>query len=316
MNEKQSTDTHPIGDFTKKFILNYFIGWFLIGIVIGFVSELLAEFLPESLLLVSNFLLTILGFWKISSSAIETSLKEVPVESDHINKIERNIFIFLIILLILNIVFSFISFKVSSDFLGGFKDILIASLISKIVATIIQYTIILWFCKNKLEELLLNKKTNKKLYIVILVISSTLILANSLLTSKDTSTNNNETTSENSTFNQTTDTNPTIENQYSDAEWVEIGCSSGSNVDNKTASLNVSLGHYEKNVIKKYKAVKIICEVYQESTNKLIGSKEAYFENVELKYGYLSFRETIKVDLSKAVGNDFSVNIKAYGIPE
>lgn len=157
MEEKQNTATHPVRDFTKKFILNYFIGLLLIGIVISFVSELLAEFLPEVLQLVANLLLTIFGFWKVVSSAAETSLKEAPVESEHLPKIKKNIFIFLIILFVLEIVFALISFKKSCDFWGGIEDIFISNLISKIIALLIQYPIIIWFCKKKLEELLLNK---------------------------------------------------------------------------------------------------------------------------------------------------------------
>ena len=43
----------------------------------------------------------------------------------------------------------------------------------------------------------------------------------------------------------------------------------------------------------------------------------AYYEDVELEYGYFSFMKTIRVKLSTPfVGNDFSSKIEAYGIPE
>ena len=157
MKENKNTATHPVRDFTKKFILNYLIGLLLIGIVISFISEILAEILPEALQLVANLLLTIFGLWKVVSSAAETSLKEVPVESEHMPKLKKNIFIFLIVLFVLEIVFAFISFKKSCNLLSGFEDIFMTKLISKIIASIIQYSIILWFSKKKLEELLLNK---------------------------------------------------------------------------------------------------------------------------------------------------------------
>ena len=106
MDYIENTDTQSVGKFTKKFIVNYIIGAILIGVVVSFISEILSAFLPTQLQSVANFLLTILGFWKISSSAVETSLKESDINSDNLNKVLKNIFIFLIVLFVINISFT------------------------------------------------------------------------------------------------------------------------------------------------------------------------------------------------------------------
>lgn len=302
-------DTQSVGKFTKKFIGNYIIGAILIGVVVSIISEILSAFLPTQLQSVANFLLTIFGFWKISSSAVETSLKEVNINSDNLNKVLKNIFIFLIVLLIINISFTYMSFKFSTRILSSLANALTINLIINIVATIIQYAIMMLFCKNKLEEIVLGKETNKTLYIVLLVIA-VIILCSSMLFNNNSNTNNSST-------NTANNTNSSIENKYPNANWVEVDCSSITNVDSNIARVSVSLGHFKKDTVEKYKVVKIICTIYKESTNQVIGTSETYYEDVELEYGYFSFRETIRVKLSTPfVGNDFSSKIEAYGISE
>lgn len=309
MDYIENTDTQSVGKFTKKFITNYIIGAILIGVVVGIISEIFSAFLPTQLRLIANFLLTIFGFWKISSSAVETSLKEVNINADNLNKVLKNIFIFLIVLLVINISFTYMSFKFSTRILSSLANALTVNLIINIVATIIQYAIIMLFCKNKLEEIVLGKETNKTLYIVLLVIA-VIILCSSMLFNNNSNTDNNST-------NTTNNANLAIENKYPNAKWVEVGCSNSTNVDSNIARVNVSLGHYKKDTVEKYKVVKIICTIYKKSTNQVIGTSETYYEDVELEYGYFSFRETIRVKLSTPfVGNDFSSKIEAYGIPE
>ncbi|CDD37312.1 unknown [Clostridium sp. CAG:356] len=309
MDYIENTDTQSVGKFTKKFITNYIIGAILIGVVVGIISEILSAFLPTQLQSIANFLLTIFGFWKISLSAVETSLKEVNINSDNVNKVLKNIFIFLIVLLVINILFTYISFKFSTRILSSLTNALTINLIINIVATIIQYAIIMLFCKNKLEEIVLGKKINKTLYIVLLVIA-VIILCSSMLFKNNSNTNNNST-------NTTNNTNSAIENKYPNAKWVEVGCSSSTNVDSNVATVSVNLGHYKEDTVEKYKVVKIICTIYKESTNEVIGTSETYYEDVELEYGYFSFMKTIRVKLSTPfVGNDFSSKIEAYGIPE
>ena len=287
MDYIENTDTQSVGKFTKKFITNYIIGAILIGVVVGIISEILSAFLPTQLQSIANFLLTIFGFWKISLSAVETSLKEVNINSDNVNKVLKNIFIFLIVLLVINILFTYISFKFSTRILSSLTNALTINLIINIVATIIQYAIIMLFCKNKLEEIVLGKKINKTLYIVLLVIA-VIILCSSMLFKNNSNT-----------------------------KWVEVGCSSSTNVDSNVATVSVNLGHYKEDTVEKYKVVKIICTIYKESTNEVIGTSETYYEDVELEYGYFSFMKTIRVKLSTPfVGNDFSSKIEAYGIPE
>ena len=309
MDYIENTDTQSVGKFTKKFIGNYIIGAILIGVVVGIISEILSAFLPTQLQTIANFLLTIFGFWKISSSAVETSLKEANITSDTLNKVLKNIFIFLVVLLVINVLFTYISFNFSTSIFSSLKNALTINLIINIVATIIQYAIIMLFCKNKLEEIVLGKEINKTLYIILLVIAI-IILCSSMLFNNNSNTNNNST-------NTTNNTNSAIANKYANANWVEVGCSNSTNVDSDIARVNVSLGHYKENTVEKYKVVKIICTIYKESTNKVIGTSETYYEDVELEYGYFSFRETIRVKLSTPfVGNDFSSKIEAYGIPE
>lgn len=312
MDYIENTDTQSVGKFTKKFITNYIIGAILIGVVVVIISEILSAFLPTQLQLIANFLLTTFGLWKISSSAVETSLKEVNINSDNVNKVLKNIFIFLIVLLVINILFTYISFKFSTRILSSLTNALTINLIINIVAIIIQYAIIMLFCKNKLEEIVLGKEINKTLYIVLLVIA-VIILCSSMLFKNNSNTNNNST----NTTNTTNNTNSAIENKYPNAKWVEVGCSSSTNVDSNVATVSVDLGHYKEGTVEKYKVVKIICTIYKESTNEVIGTSETYYEDVELEYGYFSFMEIIRVKLSTPfVGNDFSSKIEAYGIPE
>lgn len=309
MDYIENTDTQSVGKFTKKFIGNYIIGAILIGVVVSIISEILSAFLPTQLQTIANFLLTIFGFWKISSSAVETSLKEANINSNNLNKVLKNIFIFLIVLLVINISFTYMSFKFSTSLLSSLTNVLTINLIANIIATIIQYAIIMLFCKNKLEEIVLGKEINKTLYIVLLVIA-VIILCSSMLFKNNSNTNNNST-------NTTNNTNSAIENKYPNAKWVEVGCSNSTNVDSNVATVSVHLGHYKKDTVEKYKVVKIICTIYKESTNEVIGTSETYYEDVELEYGYFSFMETIRVKLSTPfVGNDFSSKIEAYGIPE
>lgn len=187
MDHIENTDTQSVGKFTKKFITNFIIGAILIGVVVGFISEILSAFLPTQLQSIANFLLTILGFWKISSSAVETSLKEVNINSDNVNKVLKNIYIFLIILLVINILFTYMSFKFSTSILSSLTNVLIINLLINIIATIIQYAIIMLFCKNKLEEIVLGKEINKTLYIVLFVIAVIILCSNMLF---NTNSNN------------------------------------------------------------------------------------------------------------------------------
>lgn len=312
MDYIENTDTQSVGKFTKKFITNYIIGAILIGVVVGIISEILSAFLPTQLQSIANFLLTTFGFWKISSSAVETSLKEVNINSDNVNKVLKNIFIFLIVLLVINILFTYILFKFSTRILSTLTNALTINLIINMVAIIIQYAIIMLFCKNKLEEIVLGKEINKTLYIVLLVIA-VIILCSSMLFKNNSNTNNNSTNNTNNTNN----TNSAIENKYPNAKWVEVGCSSSTNVDSNVATVSVDLGHYKEDTVEKYKVVKIICTIYKKSTNEVIGTSETYYEDVELEYGYSSFMKIIRVKLSTPfVGNDFSSKIEAYGIPE
>lgn len=309
MDYIENTDTQSVGKFTKKFIGNYIIGAILIGVVVSIISEILSAFLPTQLQAIANFLLTIFGFWKISSSAVETSLKEANITSDNLNKVLKNIFIFLVVLLVINVLFTYISFKFSTRILSSLANALTINLIINIVATIIQYAIIILFCKNKLEEIVLGKEINKTLYIVLLVIA-VIILCSSMIFNNNSNTNNNST-------NNTNTENSSIASKYANADWKEIGCSASTNVYSDSALVDVSLGHFEKDTIKKYKAVKIICTIYKKSTNKIIGTSETYYEDVELEYGYFSFSEIIEIKLSNPfVGNDFSSKIEAYGIPK
>jgi len=304
----ENNDTQSVRKFTKKFIINYVIGAILIGVVVGIISEILSAFLPTQIQSIANFLLTIFGLWKLASSAIETSLKETDITPEDTKKVLKNICIFLIILLVLNVLITYISFHFSISILSGLKNILMITLITKIIATIIQYAIIMLFCKNKLEKIVLGKEVNKTLYIILLV-TAIIILCLSMIFNN----NDNSKTATNTTNTQ----NSSMENKYANADWKELSPSSSTNVDSNIAIVSVSLGHFEENTIKKYKAVKIICTIYKQSNNSIIGKSETYYENVELSYGYFGFREIIRVDLStRFVGNDFSSKIEAYGIEE
>lgn len=295
MDYIENTDAQSVGKFTKKFIGNYIIGAILIGVVVIIISEILSAFLPTQFQLVANFLLTIFGFWKVSSSAVETSLKEANITSDNFNKVLKNIFIFLVVLLVINVLFIYISFKFSPRILSSLANALTINLIINIVATILQYAIIMLFCKNKLEEIVLGKEINKTLYIVLLVIA-VIILCSSMLF------NNNS----NNSADKAEGENSSISSKYTNANWEKYHLSSTSaSVDGKTASVSI---HLRNNTDKNYKAVKVICTIYNKKDNSIIGKKEVIFEDVETGLNF----EYIKVPLTKSVGNNFSVETEAY----
>lgn len=334
----ENTDIQSVRKFTKKFIGNYIIGAILIGVIVSIISEILSSFLPTQLKLIANFLLTIFGFWKISSSAVETSLKEVNINSDNLNKVLKNIFIFLIILLIINILFTYMSFKFSTHILSILANSLTINLIINIVTTIIQYAIIMLFCKNKLEEIVLGKNINKKIYIVLLIVATVILCLISLISrnnleSKNStdalnftinneheSTKTNNSSSEN-ILNDQNKSNSTIANKYENAKWREIKeiiCSTSANVydDTHTALIDLELVYTEKDTTKSYEVIKIVAKVYKKSTNSLIGEKELFLENVNLNYGYnYKYAQLISIELSdKYVGNDFDITVRAYTI--
>lgn len=295
MDYIENTDTQSVGKFTKKFITNYIIGAILIGVVVSIISEILSAFLPTQLQTIANFLLTIFGFWKISSSAVETSLKEANINSDNLNKVLKNIFIFLIVLLVINISFTYMSFKFSTRILSNLANVLTINLVINIVATIIQYAIIMLFCKNKLEEKVLGKEINKTLYIVLLVIA-VIILCSSMIFNNNSNNSTDKADGENSS----------ISSKYTNADWKKYYLSStSSTVDGKIATIDV---HFRNDTEKNYKAVKVICTVYNKKDNSIIGEKEVIFEDVETGLNF----EYIKVPLTKSVGNNFSVETEAY----
>ena len=297
MDYFENTDTQSVKKFTKKFIVNYIIGAILIGIVVSIISEILSAFLPAQLLSISNFLLTIFGLWKISSSAVETSLKESSINSDNFNKVLKNIFIFLIILLVINISFVYITFKFSTRILSSLATALTINLIISIVATIIQYAIIMLFCKNKLEEIILGKQTNKTLYIVLLVIA-VIILCSSMLFNNNNNTNNNS----------TNNTNSAIENKYVNANWKKFKVSTSSmTFEPKLLDIHIN---FDNESSKNYKALKVICTIYSTNNNSIIGKETFYFENIEPGYNLKS----LEIPLSKSIDSfsDFTEELEAY----
>ena len=304
----ENTDTQSVGKFTKKFIENYILAAILTGVVVIFISEIVALFLPTELLPIANFLLIMFGFWKISSFAVEKSLKEVNINSDNTNKVLKKIFVFPIALLVINILFACMSFINAIIIAPSLVHIFTINFIIDIVARTIQYAIVMLLCKSKLEEKALGKKINKTLYVIFLIIS-VIILCLSMLFDNYIKTNYN--------VNDTTNIkNLAIENKYPNAKWVEVGHSASANVDSDRARVNVSLGHLKQGTVEKYKVVKIICTIYNEETNKVYGISERYYEDVELKYGYNSFDRTIIVNLSTFLLGEWSPEITVYGIPE
>ena len=303
MDYIENTNTQSVGKFTKKFITNYIIGAILIGVVVYIISEIFSSFLPSSAQLVVNFLLTIFGFWKISSSAVETSLKEANITPENTKSVLKNIYIFLIVLLIINVLFTYMQFHFSIKILSSLKSVLMINLIAKIIATAIQYGIIMMFCKSKLEEKVLGKEINKKLYIVLLIVAVVILCLISAF-------NKNGSEAE-KTANSTNISGSAIASKYENANWEEIPCSSSTSVDSNIAGVHASLGSISGPITERYKAVKIVCTIYKGSTNKIIGESENYYEDVELGY----FSDYISVKLSTSfVGNDFSSTVKAYGV--
>lgn len=162
---------------------------------------------------------------------------------------------------------------------------------------------------------------NKAIYIIIFLFAIIILCSIMLFKIVGDSDNNSTDITVDNSVNTTevvnNNTNLSVENKYPDANWVKLDSSKSASVDFDTALVTVSLGHLNEGVTEKYKVVKIICTIYKESTNKVIGTSETYYEDVELKYGFFSFRETIDVKLSTPfVGNDFTSTVEVYAIPE
>lgn len=179
MDNIENTNEKSIGKFTKKFIVNFIIAVILIGIVITIINEVLSKILPTQIQAIVNFLISIVGLWKITSSTIETSLKEVDITKDDIKKVLKNIYIFMSILIILNIIYIYRQFHITVSIFSGLENIMMVNLITSIIAIIIQYIIIIMFCKSKLEQKILGKKINTT-YFIVLIIVGVIILASGI----------------------------------------------------------------------------------------------------------------------------------------
>ena len=157
MENNEIDDKQAVGKFTKKFIENYIIGAILIGIVVSVIGEFLAGFLSGVPLLIVKLIITILGLWKISTSAVETSLKEISIVPSNFNNALRNIYIFLIILLAINVIVSFGMYMYSVSVLGSLAKVFTSSIIAKIIVVVIQYIAVMVFCKIKLKKMVLGE---------------------------------------------------------------------------------------------------------------------------------------------------------------
>ena len=102
------------------------------------------------------------------------------------------------------------------------------------------------FCKNKLEEKVLGKELNKTLYIIFLITAIVTICRTSLL-KVALKRKKQLIVLVFLTLKQ--------QGKYENAKQEEIGYFSSTNVDSNIATVDASLGHYEKDKVKKYKAV-------------------------------------------------------------
>ncbi|MBP3707623.1 MAG: hypothetical protein J6J36_03345 [Clostridia bacterium] len=299
-NKEQS-----IGKFTKKFIINYFIGEIIIGLVLGVVNEFVDFFLPTHIKLVIIFTLNILGLWKISTSAVEVSVHEANIDSNCVSKVLKNIYFFLIGLCSVTIIFRLISFVISASILPSYMSILVIELLAKIVVSVIRYVIIIMICKSKLKQIVLGKVRNKAFYVISLIISIIIVGIIGIV----------EGNHEIAMKSKEKEQNIEMERKYEGADWEEIYYSSSTRYESGAALVEVSLGHDNKGKIKRYKVIKVSCVVRSKKDNSIVGEIEKYYENVDLEYGYFSFNEQYNIELSnKFIGDNCKIDIKAYGV--
>lgn len=177
MDYIKSIDEESVGKFTKEFIINYILGTVLVYILVGMFSTILS-FVLSQLSLIVNILLTIFGFCKISTLAIKNGLKKANINSSNIKEVLKNIYIFLIVLLVINILYTYALFKYLT-YIFRFNPIILGLthlfaifyIYYFIIINLVLTVIMMFFCKNKLEEIVLGKEINKTLYIVLLVIA-------------------------------------------------------------------------------------------------------------------------------------------------
>lgn len=304
MDYIENTDTQSTKKFTNRFMIVYAIGLIIIFPLIFFISEIVGIFLPTAYKTIVSFICTTFGLWKINSVAIKKSLEEANITSQNIKDILRKINIFFTIILISNLLFSFIFFGFPALWFSNFKSLFCTSFVLQAIAIIIQYVLIMLLCKNDLESKIFEKKINKlTLYRLILCIAILFISIGSLISGD-----------KNVLFPLKTIKDAKLANQYANSKWEEIGCSTSTEKDFTSLTSHISLGHYEKNMIKEYRVVKIVCTAYDEKNNAVIGKTEKYYKNVKLNYGYFSFRRNIEIRLTKPSYK--SLEIKAYGIPK
>lgn len=303
MDYIENTDTQSAKKFTDKFIIVYAIGLIMIFPFSFFISEIVGIFLPTAYKTIASFICTTFGLWKINSVAIKKSLEEADITSQNIKDILRKINIFFTIILMANLLFSFMFFGFPALWFSDLKVLFCTSFALQAIAIIIQYVLIMLLCKNDLESKVFGKEINKSTYRLILCIAILFISIGSLMSGD-----------KNLLFPLKTIKDAKLANQYANSNWEEIGCSASSEESFTFLESHVKLGHYEKNITKEYKVVKIICTAYDETNNAVIGKTEKYYKNVKLNYGYFSFRRNIEIRLTKPSYKN--IEIKAYGIPK
>lgn len=299
----ENTDMQSVKKIADKFRIVFVVGLIMLFPFAFFISEFVGIFLPTAYKTIAIFICTTFGLWKMNSVAIRKSLEENDITSQNIKEILRKNNTFLTIVLLVNLLFSFMFFGFPALLFSDLKGLFCTSFALQAIAIIIQYVLIMNLCKNELESKVFGNPINKSKYKLILCVAIFCVSIGSLMSGD-----------KNLLFPLKTIKDAKLANQYANFKWEEIGCSSSTVQEFTFLKSNVKLGHYEENITKEYKVVKIICTVYDETNSNVIGKTEKYYKNVKLSYGYFSFRRNIEIRLIKPSYKN--IEIKAYGIPK
>lgn len=160
MKKEKVKEDFTVGSFTKKFIVNFILGMILTGVVIGVGIELLSSFIPTQIQPIVSFILMILGIYKICSSAIATTLCEGNFHLEDSKKINQNITIFLVVMLLIQILWNYITvFHMNAIMKMIYSmDKIWAMFLLKAIVTVIEYILIISFCRTEVNRQIFNKK--------------------------------------------------------------------------------------------------------------------------------------------------------------
>ena len=192
-------------EFTKQFIKNFILNGLIIGIVLGVIYEIIANFITNNIIKeILYFILIFIAINKIHIEAIKDTFYDNSISGDDIKKSKKNITIFFLIIVLVNIIWDFISLIGLNAVFSSFASLYLKSLIIKSIINIVLYSIIIIFCRDEINKVCIEsyKSNDKKIILIlifaIVVINGTIFInQNKNSENYDTNISNNITTDRN-----------------------------------------------------------------------------------------------------------------------